>query len=555
MRKLRLLLRLLQINFILARYRLDRILFSLPILRPLRFISVFNPWNWRKSYLSRGARIRLALEALGPIFVKFGQTLSTRRDLLPPDIADELVLLQDQVPPFATEQVAKILYQTHGSAYPLLFTEFSQQPLASASIAQVHTAKLPCGAEVIIKIVRPGIEKLISRDIGLLYFIASLAERYWPNSRRLHPVEVVAEFERTLLDELDLKREAANASQLKRNFAGSTQLYVPEIYWDHCRDNVLVMERIYGIRITNISELVQYGIDLKKLAERGVEIFYTQVFRDSFFHADMHPGNIFISYERPHDPQYIAIDFGIMGSLNAKDQRYLAENMVAFFNRDYRRVAELHVESGWVPVDTRIDEFEAAIRTVCEPIFQRPLRDISFGQTLLKLFQTARRFNMEVQPQLILLQKTLFNIEGLGRQLYPELDLWTTGKPHLERWVKSQIGPRAFIRKIRESAPYWAEKLPEIPDLVYDILRYQKQRGLEQDIASIKTRQLDSAHTTKSKQPVLGFGAGCLLSSTLFCLATHTALLPLGLASGLIIGLAAVGSLCIIYSIFSQQPG
>ncbi|MDF2866712.1 MAG: ubiB [Gammaproteobacteria bacterium] len=555
MRNLLLVFRLLQINYILARYRLDRVLFSFNIFRSFRFFSWFNPWNWRKNYDTRGKRIRLALEALGPIFVKFGQTLSTRRDLLPADIADELALLQDRVPPFAFEQVSQILQLAYGEDYQTLFTEFSIQPLASASIAQVHTAKLPAGSEVIVKIVRPGIKKIINRDIELLHLIASLAERYWQDGPRLHPVEVVAEFERTLLDELDLKREAANASQLKRNFSGSNQLYVPEIHWEHCRDNVLVMERIYGIRVNNISELIECGIDLKKLAERGVEIFYTQVFRDSFFHADMHPGNIFISYERPHDPQYIAVDFGIMGSLNAKDQRYLAENMVAFFNRDYRRVAELHVESGWVPIDTRIDEFEAAIRTVCEPIFQRPLKDISFGQTLLKLFQTARRFNMEVQPQLILLQKTLFNIEGLGRQLYPELDLWTTGKPHLERWIKQQLGPRALLRKICEGAPYWAEKLPEIPDLIYDILRYQKQRGLEQDIASTRTRQLGSAKQRKFNPSILGFGAGCLLSSTLFSLAMHPPLLPLSLASSLIIGLAGIGSLGIIYGIFSKKAG
>lgn len=555
MRKLLLIFRLLQISYILARYRLDQILFSFSIFRAFRFFSWFNPWNWRKNQDTRGKRIRLALEALGPIFVKFGQTLSTRRDLLPIDIVDELALLQDRVPPFAFEQVTQILELAYGKDYQTLFTEFSQDPLASASIAQVHTAKLPTGSDVIVKIVRPGIKKIINRDIELLYFIAHLAERYWQDGPRLHPVEVVAEFERTLLDELDLKREAANASQLKRNFSGSSQLYVPAIYWDHCQDNVLVMERIYGIHINNIGKLIEHGVDLKKLAERGVEIFYTQVFRDSFFHADMHPGNIFISYEHPHDPQYIAIDFGIMGSLNAKDQRYLAENMVAFFNRNYRRVAELHVESGWVPTDTRIDEFEAAIRTVCEPIFQRPLKDISFGQTLLKLFQTARRFNMEVQPQLILLQKTLFNIEGLGRQLYPELDLWTTGKPHLERWIKQQLGPRALIRKIREGAPYWAEKLPEIPDLIYDILRYQKQRGLEQDIASTRTRQLTSAKRRKTHSAILGFSTACLLSSTLFSLAVQTPLLPLSLASGLIIGLAGIGFLGIFYGIFSKQAG
>jgi len=555
MKKLGLVLRFIQINFILARFGLDKLILSLPLLRSLRFFSYFNPGNWRKTTLSRGKRIRLALEALGPIFVKFGQTLSTRRDLLPPDIADELALLQDRVPPFASTQVSEILRLAYGSSFSLLFAEFSGTPLASASIAQVHCAKLPSGQEVIVKIVRPGIKKLITRDIGLLYFLARLAERYWPDGRRLRPVEVIAEFERTLLDELDLRREAANASQLKRNFNGSKQLYVPEIYWDYCHDHILVMERIYGIRIADVEGLVENGVNLQKLAERGVEIFYTQVFRDSFFHADMHPGNIFVSYENPQDPQYIAIDFGIMGSLNAKDQRYLAENMLAFFNRDYRRVAELHVESGWVPVDTRIDEFEAAIRTVCEPIFQRPLQDISFGQTLLKLFQTARRFNMEVQPQLILLQKTLFNIEGLGRQLYPQLDLWTTGKPHLERWLKQQLGPRAFWRKIRESAPYWAEKLPELPELVYDVLRYQKQRGLEQDIASTKTRQLAFSKRRRGGAGILGFSAGCLLSSCMFSLTHPTKLLPFSFSSGVVLSLAGLGFLGILYSVFFHNDG
>lgn len=551
MRKLLILFRLIQIPFILARYNLDKIILAFPPFKAFRFVSLLNPWHWRQTKLSRGEQIRLALESLGPIFVKFGQTLSTRRDLLPADIADELALLQDRVAPFALEQVLHILQQTYGIDHHKLFNNFSTQPLASASIAQVHTAQLPNGKEVIIKIVRPGIRKLISRDIDLLYFLAKLARRYWSESARLHPVEIVAEFERTLIDELDLKREAANASQLRRNFYQSSQLYVPEIYWEYCRDNVLVTERIYGININNIPELVANGIDLKKLAERGVEIFYTQVFRDCFFHADMHPGNIFISYERPHDPQYIAVDFGIMGSLNTKDQRYLAENMVAFFNRDYRRVAELHIESGWVPADTRVDEFEAAIRTVCEPIFQRPLKDISFGQTLLKLFQTARRFNMEIQPQLVLLQKTLFNIEGLGRQLYPELDLWATGKPHLERWLKQQLGIRTLLRKICENAPYWAEKLPEIPELIYDVLHYQKQHNLVQQT---KFNMHTQTNSNKPQPTLLSFGAGCLLSSTLFSLTVPTPIWPLTIASTLLISLAGIGSLCIIYGLYRTNP-
>ncbi len=547
MTKLRLFIRLLQINLILARYSLDKVVLSFPFFRAFRFISFFNPWNWRQLKASRGRRIRLALESLGPIFVKFGQTLSTRRDLLPPDIADELALLQDRVPPFPFSQVDQLLFQAYGAAYRSHFTELSVKPLASASIAQVHTARLNDGSEVIVKIVRPGIKKLIARDIDLLFFLARFAQRYWPDGRRLRPVEVVAEFERSLLDELDLRQEAANASQLRRNFAGSHQLYVPAIYWDYCQENVLVMERIYGIRIGDIAELNAHKVNLKVLAERGVQIFFTQVFQHSFFHADMHPGNIFVSAAQPESPQYIAIDFGIMGSLTASDQRYLAENMLAFFNRDYRRVAELHVASGWVPVNTRVDEFEAAIRTVCEPIFQRPLQDISFGQTLLRLFQTAQRFNMEVQPQLILLQKTLFNIEGLGRQLYPSLDLWTTGKPHLERWLKQQLGPRAFIRKLRSNAPYWLEKLPELPELIYDVLRYQKQRGLEHDIASLQTRQMSSLAPKKASTS-LGFGLGCLASSLLFFISES----HLHFGTAPVLGLASIGCLCIIYALFNK---
>jgi ubiquinone biosynthesis protein len=549
MRKLSLFIRLLQINFILARYSLDQILVTFPVFRAFRFISFFNPWNWRRTKASRGQRIRLALESLGPIFVKFGQTLSTRRDLLPTDIADELALLQDRVPPFPLEQAEQLLCQAYGEDYRNLFTEFSSQPLASASIAQVHTARLLEGSEVIVKIVRPGINKLIANDIDLMFFLARLAERYWSDGRRLRPVEVVAEFQRTLTDELDLKREAASASLLRRNFTGSCQLYVPAVHWDYCRESVLVMERIYGIRIGDIAELIAHGVDLKKLAERGVEIFFTQVFQHSFFHADMHPGNIFVCPERPDAPKYIAVDFGIMGTLTASDQRYLAENMLAFFNRDYRKVAELHIASGWVPIATRVDEFEAAIRTVCEPIFQRPLQDISFGQTLLRLFQTARRFNMEIQPQLILLQKTLFNIEGLGRQLYPSLDLWATGKPHLERWLKQQLGPRAFVRKLRTNMPFWLEKLPEIPELIYDVLRYQKQQGLERDIASTQTRQLANSSSPKLKSTALGFGLGCLASSFFYMLSTGA----IHFSNGWPLGVASLGCLCIIYAVFFNK--
>lgn len=462
------LLRLLYISTVLLRHGLDDIVLATHLFRPVRFVRFFFPWHWlRRPLPPRGVCIRQALEELGPIFVKFGQMLSTRRDLLADDIAIELSKLQDRVPPFPGMQARVIIETTLGLPVAKLFAEFDETPYASASIAQVHLARLHDGREVVVKVVRPGILDVIARDIELLYVVAALAERYWNEGRRLRPSEVVAEYEKTIVDELDLLREAANASQLRRNFQLSTLLYVPEVYWPYSRRQVMVMERIRGIPISDIAALRREGIDLRLLAERGVEIFFTQVFRHSFFHADMHPGNIFVSNEG----QYIAVDFGIMGTLSPTDQRYLAENFVAFFRRDYRRVAELHVQSGWVPAGTRVDEFESAIRTVCEPIFERPLKDISFGQLLLRLFQTARRFNMEVQPQLVLLQKTLLNVEGLGRDLYPDLDLWRTAKPFLERWMNEQVGIRAFMRSIADNAPRWAERLPEIPGLLHDVLK------------------------------------------------------------------------------------
>jgi len=462
------LLRLLYISTVLLRHGLDDIVLATHLFRPVRFVRFFFPWHWlRRPLPPRGVCIRQALEELGPIFVKFGQMLSTRRDLLADDIAIELARLQDRVPPFPGMEARVIVETTLGRPVAELFAEFDETPYASASIAQVHLARLHDGREVVVKVVRPGIQNIIARDIELLYVVAALAERYWSEGRRLRPSEVVAEYEKTIVDELDLLREAANASQLRRNFQLSTLLYVPEVYWPYSRRQVMVMERIRGIPISDIAALRREDIDLQLLAERGVEIFFTQVFRHSFFHADMHPGNIFVSNEG----QYIAVDFGIMGTLSPTDQRYLAENFVAFFRRDYRRVAELHVQSGWVPAGTRVDEFEAAIRTVCEPIFERPLKDISFGQLLLRLFQTARRFNMEVQPQLVLLQKTLLNVEGLGRDLYPDLDLWRTAKPFLERWMNEQVGVRAFMRSIADNAPRWAERLPEIPGLLHEVLK------------------------------------------------------------------------------------
>lgn len=467
------LLRLLHINLVLVRNGLDELVLAMHLFRPFRFIRFLLPWFWFREELSPPAvRIRCALEELGPIFVKFGQNLSTRRDLLPVDIADELARLQDRVPPFPGTLARTLLEKSYGAPLEQLFEFFDEQPLASASIAQVHAARLNDGREVVVKVLRPDIEKVIRRDLGLLYTLAELAERYWPEGRRLRPLEVVAEYEKTILDELDLMREAANASQLRRNFANSPMLYVPEVYWPYTRRNVMVMERIRGIPVSNIAELKRQGVNLVALSERGVEIFFAQVFRDNFFHADMHPGNIFVSPAG----QYIAVDFGIMGALSPTDRHYLAENFLAFFNRDYRRVAELHVQSEWVPAHTRVDEFEAAIRSVCEPIFERPLKEISFGHLLLRLFQTARRFNMEVQPQLVLLQKTLLNIEGLGRELNPDLDLWRTAKPFLETWMKDQVGPRAFLRELQRNWPVWSEKLPLLPVRAYEVLQ-QVQAG------------------------------------------------------------------------------
>ena len=464
-------LRLLHINMVLARHGLDEIVLATHLFRPVRFLLYLLPWFWLRGLRApRAVRIRRALEDLGPIFVKFGQILSTRRDLLPDDIAEELAKLQDQVPPFPAAQAKAIIEKAYGRPLSEMFASFETEPFASASIAQVHGARLQDGREVIVKVLRPNIEPVIRRDVDLLYTVAGLAQRYWREGRRLRPREVVAEFEKTLFDELDLQREAANASQLRRNFAGSPLLYVPEISWPHARRNVMVAERINGVPISDIATLINAGTDMKKLAEMGVEIFFTQVFRDSFFHADMHPGNIFVDIKNPRQPRYMAVDFGIMGTLNPTDQRYLAENFLAFFRRDYHRVAELHVESGWVPSNTRVDEFESAIRTVCEPIFERPLKDISFGHLLLRLFQTARRFNMEVQPQLVLLQKTLLNIEGLGRQLYPDLDLWQTAKPFLERWMSEQVGVRAFFKSLRANLPLLGERLPELPMLLHTAL-------------------------------------------------------------------------------------
>jgi len=505
MKSVKQLWRLLVINSILASNGLDRWLVSIRPLAPLRVLVFLNPLGWfRRKSLPRGEALRKTLEELGPIFVKFGQALSTRPDILPPDIAQELCKLQDNVPPFSSEKALNIIEATYGSSAFDIFAAFDTEVLASASMAQVHAAKLKTGEDVVVKILRPDMRKIIEQDLAILHTIANLVDRYWPDSKRLKPREIVQEFEHSLLDELDLQREAANAGQLRRNFQGSPLLYIPVVYWDFTRPNIMVMERIYGIPIADIATLRSSGIDIKKLAERGVEIFFTQVFRDCFFHADMHPGNIFVSYQHPHDPQYICIDFGIIGTLNDSDKRYLAENLFAFFNRDYRRVAILHVESGWVARDTRIEDFESAIRTVCEPIFEKPLKDISFAQLVLRLFQVARRFQMEVQPQLVLLQKTLLAIEGLGRQLYPELDLWATAKPFLQKWLRQQVGPQAFIRQLRENLPFFAEQLPHMPRLLHEVLTLTR----EEKIRSLSMIQLADEGIQKRRCWYRGLGTG-----------------------------------------------
>ncbi len=488
--------RLVQINHVLSKHRLDDIIQATHLIRPIRYLTYLSPYRLTHSKaVPRGERLRLALQDLGPIFVKFGQLLSTRRDLLPEDIADSLAKLQDQVAPFSNEEALALIQKAYGvDNLHKHFADIDEHPLASASIAQVHAAKLLDGTEVILKLVRPNIEKTIKHDVALLYTMAGLAERYWSEGKRLRPLEVVAELEKNLFDELDMLREASSASQLKRNFENIDLLYIPEVNWQLTKSKLLVQERVYGIPIGDLEALNAQNVNLERLAEIGVEIFFTQIFKHSFFHADMHPGNIMVDATDPENPKYVAIDFGIMGTLAPDDQRYLADNFLAFFNHDYRRVAELHIQSGWVPAGTRLDEFEAAIRSVCEPIFARPLKEISFGQLLLRLFQTARRFNMQVQPQLVLLQKTLLNIEGLGRQLYPDLDLWKTAKPILEQWMHERMGIQAAVKTLQQEIPNWIHTLPTLPRLMHE-LGQQAQEG------KLKT-QLSTDDLTKIKEEI-----------------------------------------------------
>ena len=512
MRNLR---RLVSINFTLARYGLDEVILSLHFFRPLYLLGLINPFNWfRSKEQSLALRLRLCIEELGPIFIKFGQMMATRRDLFGDEITDELEKLLDRVPPFPLTEARAIVEQQLGMPLEKAFKRFDDREIASASIAQVYAAELHDGQQVIVKIVRPGIEARIRKDLEVLMLLARMAERYWDEASRVKPVEVVREFETTIMNELDLMREAANASELRRHFEGSPDLYVPFVHWDYCREKVMVMERISGIPVTDLERLRATSTNLESLSRKGVEIFFTQVFRHNYFHADMHPGNIFVAEENPEDPKYIAVDFGIMGSLSTGDQRYLAENFVAFFNRDYRRVAELHVDSGWVDRATRIDEFEAAIRSVCEPLFQRPLAEISFGQLLLRLFQTARAFNMEIQPQLLLLQKTLLHIEGIGRQLYPELNLWDTAKPFLERWLSEQLGVRALVKGLKANLPYIAEHLPDLPQLAFKTLDRIANDELRVELRSQQIEELKQEIRRANRRSIRSIvGGSCLVGA------------------------------------------
>lgn len=474
--KLRVLSRLIEIQRVLVRHRLDEFVRATHLFRPLRFLFLMSPWTWfvRGREAPRAVRLREALEELGPIFVKFGQALSTRRDLLPVDIADELAKLQDAVPPFDGRIARAIVEQAYGRAAEEVFSTFDETPLAAASIAQVHAAELRAevplnGAktrEVVVKVLRPDMLRVISRDLEVLHELARIADRHWEGSRRLKPMEVVREYEKTILDELDLMREAANASQLRRNWENSPLLYVPAVHFDFCRQEVMVLERIRGVQISNMARLREAGTDIRKLAENGVEIFFTQVFKHNFFHADMHPGNIFVLIDTPSQPKYAAVDFGIVGTLDPRDQYYLAENFLAVFDRDYRKVATLHLESGWVPEGSRVDEMESAIRTVCEPIFNKPLKEISFGTVLLRLFEISRRFNVEIQPQLILLQKTLLNVEGLGRDLYPDLDVFKIAGPIMRDWQREKLSGRALLENARSQLPEILTSLQTLAPLV-----------------------------------------------------------------------------------------
>ena len=543
--------RIAKILLTVLRHRLDR--------NVARFAG--RHWWYRASPLRLlpkpkkpdAARLREALENLGPIFVKFGQILSTRRDLLPEDYADELAKLQDQVPPFSSDLAVARIEASLGGGIDSLFATFEREPLASASLAQVHAATTPAGDEVVVKVIRPNIDRVIRQDLALIHSMAGLLERLSREARRLRLKAVVADYERTVFDELNLLKEAANTATLRRNFAGSELLYAPKVYWDLCAEDVLVLERVYGTPISDVAALKHAGTNLKKLAERGVETFFTQVFKDNFFHADMHPGNIFVDIRDPANPSYIAIDCAIIGSLTDEDQTYLARNVVAFFNRDYARIARLHIESGWIPADTDAREFEAVIRQLCEPLFQRPLKDISFGHFVVALFQTARRFEMQVQPQLVLLQKTLLNVEGLGRQLYPELDLWQTAKPFMETWMRERYGPKAFVKAMLDNAPTLVAELPRLPELVtsaitrlgeWDRVAAAQREAMHRLSRAIEGQRKHARWRRAAGVALIVAGAGVLLRPLTQAFASG------GDAVSLAAGLAAavVGSLLLVWS-------
>ena len=504
--KIRVALRMMEIQRVLVRHGLDDFVRETHLWRPLRFVFLLSPWTWfeRSKQAPRSVRLRLALEELGPIFVKFGQVVSTRRDLLPLDIADELAKLQDAVPPFPGTQARALIETALGESVTKLFRAFDETPLAAASIAQVHAATMLDSTDVVVKVLRPGMHEVITRDLEVMHELARIAYRNSATARRLRVTEIVQDYEKTILDELDLMREAANASQLRRNFAGDDSLYVPAVFWDLCRVNVMVMERIRGVPISDMARLRELGANIPLLAENGVKIFFTQVFRHNFFHADMHPGNIFVLVDDPARPRYAAVDFGIVGTLDARDQKYLAENFLAVFERDYRRVATLHLESGWVPPNTRVDEMESAIRTVCEPIFNKPLKEISFGQILLRLFAISRRFNMEIQPQLVLLQKTLLNVEGLGRQLYDELDIWKTATPILRDWMSERVSGATVIESLRTQLPEVLDAVRALPPLLKGAVQ-QAQDGtlrLRVEAANIDSLQQTIRDTNRRRDGI-----------------------------------------------------
>jgi ubiquinone biosynthesis protein len=534
--------RLLRVAVVLLRYRLDELVDAAHLFRPLKWL---RPLLGRPAVdvrpLARGVRLRLALTELGPIFVKAGQVLSTRRDLVPEDIADELALLQDQVPPFPGSEARTIVERELKAPIGSLYARFDETPLASASIAQVHAAELPDGNAVVVKVLRPGIDAQIARDVKLLQSLGALADRWHPNADKIRPLDVVAEVEKMLENELDLQREGASASLLRRNFASGVDLYVPEVHWDLTARRVLTLERVHGVSSDDIAAIDAAGIDRKALAAKGVRVFYEQVFRDNFFHADAHPGNIWVDPTRPTEPRFIALDFGIMGSLPEADQYWLAQNFIALFERDYARIAKLHVDAGWMPSTVRLDELEAAVRTVCEPYFTRPLSQISLAELVVKLFQTARRFELTLQPQLILLQKTLLNIEGVGRLLDPDIDIWAVAHPVLKRILRERYSPLRTLREVRKRLPEWFHLAPRLPELVHDSLE-RVARGEHRLLADVDTL----SHQSHLLRRLLRMIAGSALGATLILCATllwalapqHGPWLPLGMG---VAGLLAFG--------------